>query len=99
MRNLWKLPRNSGIKKQLAQIYAYGIRTPSVSFDFKSTKEKGIWGNKRDLLFIVRTPKVSTLKCRFLLDDKAVVAIGKLLKIHLAQREDVVLDIDYRLLV
>ena len=32
------------------QIIAYGIRRPSVAWDFISTVEKGIWGNKELLL-------------------------------------------------
>ena len=38
------------------QITAYGIRTPSVVWDFRGTVGKGIWGNK-ELLLVVMTPK------------------------------------------
>lgn len=38
------------------QIFAFGVNTSKAIWDFKSTKEKGVWGNKRDLLLMVKTP-------------------------------------------
>jgi len=68
-----------------------------VSWDFKSTKEKGIWGNKRDLLLIVRAPKNSKVKARFLLGAKVEINIGKLIKVPLTKRQDEVVDAEYGL--
>lgn len=79
------------------QIFAYGINRPNLSWDFKSTKEKGVWGNKKDLLLIVRTPKDSIVKGRFLLGAEVEVDIGRLIKIPLTKRQDRVVDIMYDL--
>ena len=77
------------------QIFAYGIRRPSVSWDFKSTREKGIWGNK-NLLLIVRAPKNSKVKGRFVLGAE-VEYIGKLIRIPIAKRKDKLVDDEYDL--
>jgi hypothetical protein len=79
------------------QIFAYGIRRPSVAWDFKSTQEKGIWGNKRYLLLIVRAPKNSKVRGRFLLGAEVEVNIGKLIKISLTKRKDEVVNAEYDL--
>jgi len=70
------------------QIFAYGIRRPSIAWDFKNTKEKGIWGNKRDLLLLVRTPKESKVKGRFILGAEVEVYIDRWIPIPLAKRKD-----------
>src|SRR6476619_3912280 len=49
------------------QIIGYGIHRPSVAWDFRDTKEKGIWGNK-ELLLVVTAPKHSKLKGKFFID-------------------------------
>lgn len=69
------------------QIITYGIRRPHAIWDFKSTKEKGIWGNK-DLFLIVRAPKNSMLKGRFLLGAEVKPYIGDWLPIPFAKRKD-----------
>ncbi len=78
------------------QIIAYGIRRPSVAWDFKSVKERGIWGNK-NLLLIVRTPKNSKIKGRFLLGAEIEFNIGKWIRIALAKRKDDAVDVEYYL--
>jgi len=79
------------------QIFAYGIKRPNMSWHFKSTKEKGIWGNKKDLLLIVRAPKESIVKGRFLLGAEVEVNIGKWINIPLTKRQDQVVDAEYDL--
>ncbi|HWQ96205.1 MAG TPA: hypothetical protein VN368_02415 [Candidatus Methylomirabilis sp.] len=69
------------------QIFAYGIRRPSVSWNFKSTREKGIWGNKY-LLLIVRSPKNSKVRGKFLLGAEVESYIGKWVRILIAKRKD-----------
>lgn len=83
------------------QIFAYGIRRPNVAWDFKSTEEKGIWGNKRDLLLIVRAPKNSKVKGRFLLGAEVEVSIGigKWIRMPLTKRKDDVVNAEYDLSV
>lgn len=79
------------------QIFAFGIRRSSVAWDFKSTKEKGIWGNKRDLLLIVKTLKNSKVKGRFLLGAEVEYNIGRWIPIPLSKRKDDIVDAEYDL--
>ena len=79
------------------QILAFGINMPNVTWDFKSTEEKGIWGNKRDLLLVVRAPKHSKIKGRFLLGAEVEFNIGKWVQIPLSKRKDKVVDREYDL--
>jgi len=76
------------------QIFAFGINMPNVAWDFKSTEEKGIWGNKRDLLLVVRSPKNNKIKGRFQLGAEVEY---KLMKIPLSKREDEIADVEYDL--
>ncbi|MBU7028480.1 MAG: hypothetical protein HXS48_16220 [Theionarchaea archaeon] len=79
------------------QIFAFGINRPNVAWDFKSTEEKGIWGNKRDLLLIVRARKNSKIKGRFLLGAEVEFNVGKWISIPLSKRKDNVVNIEYGL--
>jgi hypothetical protein len=83
------------------QIFAFGIRRSNVAWDFKSTKEKGIWGNKRDLLLIVRAPKNSKVKGRFLLGAEVEFNMGRgiPIRLRLIKRKDEVVDAEYDLSV
>ena len=80
------------------QIFAYGIKTSSVSWDFESTEEKGIWGNKRNLFLIVKAPKNSRIKGRFLLGADVEFDIMKGVPIHLSKRIDDLVNKEYDLL-
>lgn len=79
------------------QILSFGIRRSSMSWDFKTTKEKGIWGNKKDLLLIVRAPKNSEIKGRFLLAAEVKFHIGRWIPIPLSKRKDKLVDNEYDL--
>lgn len=48
------------------EITAFGYRTSSVAWNFKSTSSKDICGNKRNLIIVVQTPKHSNIKGKFL---------------------------------
>lgn len=79
------------------QIFAYGKNTPSMSWDFKSTKQKGIWGNK-DLFLIVRAPKDCKIKGRFLLGAEVESYFREWIRIPLGKRKnDKVVDAEYDL--
>jgi hypothetical protein len=79
------------------QIFAFGVRRPSVAWDFKSTKQRGIWGNK-DLFLIIRAPKNSKVRGRFLLGAEVESYIGEWIRIPLAKRkDDKVVDAKYDL--
>ena len=82
------------------QIFAFGIRRSNVAWDFKSTKEKGIWGNKTDLIQVVHAPKNSKVKGRFLLGAEVEVVIGKQrpIRVPLSKRKgDRIVDAEYDL--
>ncbi len=79
------------------QIFAFGLRRPGVAWDFKSTAEKGVWGNKRNLLLVVKTPKKSKVKGRFIFGAEVEVNVGKLIRIAYSKRKDEIIDAEYDL--
>lgn len=79
------------------QIFAFGLRGPSIAWEFKSTSEKGIWGNKRNLLLVVRTPKKSRIKGRFIFGAEVEVNVGKLIRIAYRKKKDKIIDAEYNL--
>jgi hypothetical protein len=79
------------------EIFASGIRRSNPAWDFRSTEEKGIWGNKSNLLLIIQAPKDSCIKGRFLLGAEVAYNIGKWVKIPLAKKEDEAVNIEYSL--
>jgi len=81
------------------QIFAFGLRTPSIAWEFRDTSEKGIWGNKRDLLLIVKTPKNSKVKGRFIfgVEVEVSVGMGRLVSIPYRRKKDKVIDTEYDL--
>ena len=79
------------------QIFAYGINTPKAIWDFKSTEEKGIWGNRRDLLIVVKSPRNSKVKGKFFLGAEVEFNLGKWIPIPLSKREDKVVNREYNL--
>jgi hypothetical protein len=48
------------------QIVSFGLNTSSVAWDFKSTKEKAVLGDKR-LQLVIQTPRDTKVKGRFVL--------------------------------
>ena len=76
------------------QMFAFGINRSNVAWDFTSIEGKGIWGNKRDLLLVVRSPKDSVLCGRFLLGAEVEF---KVLKVPVSKREDEIVDVEYDL--
>jgi len=70
------------------EIFAFGIRTSNVIWDFKSTEQKGIWGSKKDLLLIIKAPKNSKIKGKFNLGAEVEFNVGGLRRIlPFARRE------------
>jgi hypothetical protein len=55
------------------EVYFFGQRRTIVNWHFKSTKEKKIFGDKNDLMLIVRSPKNTKLKGRFSLDTELLI--------------------------
>jgi len=79
------------------QITAYDINTPKPKWDFESTKEKEMRGNKKDLILIVKAPKNSKVKGRFLFNTEIECKIAKWIPIPLTVRKDKVTDAEYDL--
>jgi len=94
---LFDVRKRQNYIKYEPQIFACGIRRSSMSWNFEATKEKGIWGNKKDLLLIVRAPKNSRIKGRFLLGAEVGYNIGRWIPIPLFKRKDKVVDEEYDL--
>lgn len=79
------------------EIFAFGLRRSEVAWNFSSTKEKSLYGNKKDLLIIVRAPKDSKITGRFLLGAEVEFSIGKLIHLPLVRRDDKAVQIEYDL--
>ncbi|MGD8506577.1 MAG: hypothetical protein PVF15_07945 [Candidatus Bathyarchaeota archaeon] len=79
------------------QMFAFGVNTSKAMWDFKSTEEKGIWGNKRDLLLIARTPKESNVKGRFILAAEVKSHLAKLIPVPIARKKDRIVDAEWNL--
>lgn len=82
------------------EISAFGIMRSNVAWDFKSTEQRGIWGNKKDLLLIIRAPKNSKIKGKFKLGAEVEFNTGRWTRIlSFARRikEDNAVDIEYPL--
>jgi hypothetical protein len=63
--SLFSLSAQREYTSYVPQIFAFGFRTPRVVWDFKSTMQKGLWGDKRNLLLIVTTLRDSKLQGQF----------------------------------
>lgn len=79
------------------QIFAFGVNTAQVVWDFKSTKERGVWGNKRDLLLIVKTRKGSMVKGRFILSAEVGCKIAKWIPIPISKKKEKAVEVEYDL--
>ena len=79
------------------EIFSFGLRRSGVSWDFKRTKSKEILGDKSDLFLLIRVPKNSKIKGRFLLGAEVECNIGKWVKITLAKKEDKAVEVEYPL--
>ena len=79
------------------QIIAYDIDTSKPKWDFESTEEKEMRGNKKDLLLIVKAPKNSKVKGRFSFNAEIECKIAKWIPIPLTVRKDTVVDAEYDL--
>lgn len=82
------------------QITAYGVKTSSPIWDFESTEEKELRGNKKDLILIVKAPKNSKLKGRFSFNTEIEYKVGirKWIPIFCSVKKDnVVINAEYDL--
>jgi hypothetical protein len=43
------------------QVFAFGIGRSNAGWNFESSEERGIWGNKKNLILIIKSPKNSNI--------------------------------------
>ena len=80
------------------EIFAFGIGTSNVGWNFSTTRSKGVYGNKRGLNLIIKSSQNCPIKGRFLLGAEVEVYIDRWLKIPLSKkREDQVANAEYNL--
>lgn len=70
------------------QIFAFGLGTPNPAWDFQSTKERGIWGNMRDLLLVIRTRKGTKVKAKFIIAAEVELCLLGWLRVPVVTRRD-----------
>jgi hypothetical protein len=78
------------------EITSFGINRPGIGWNFAKTKEKGVWGDKIVLL-VIRAPKNSKVKGRFLLGGEVSSHISKWMLIPITKTKDTVVDAEYDL--
>lgn len=80
------------------QILGFGLRTSSVVWDFKKTKNKEIGGNQKDLFLIVKTPKKSKVKGKFEIGAELEVYLDRWIPIPFAKsKKDKIVNTEYYL--
>jgi hypothetical protein len=67
------------------QINGFGINRSSTGWNFDKTKEKGIWGD-RIVLLVVRAPKNSKVRARFLLGAEVSSHLSKWIPIPVTKK-------------
>ena len=77
------------------ELFSFGIGRSIVAWNFSKTKEKSIFGDKRDLLLIVRASKDSRITGKFLLAAEVEFNIGKLIRIPFVRKGAV--EVEYKL--
>ena len=78
------------------QITSFGINKSTVAWNFKRTKEKGILGDKL-LFLVVKAPKDSMVKGRFLLGGEVSSHFSNWMPIPLSKRKERAVDAEYDL--
>lgn len=77
------------------QLFAFGVKTSQVVWDFKSTKEKGIWGDKTGLNIIIKAPKDKKIKGKFVVSAEVETYLGKWIRIPLIKKRDDLATAEY----
>ncbi|HKI09434.1 MAG TPA: hypothetical protein VKA09_13655 [Nitrososphaeraceae archaeon] len=78
------------------QITSFGLNRSEVVWQFKKTKEKGIWGDK-SLLVVVRSPKGSEVKGRFLIGAQISSHLSKWVPLPVRNKDERIVDAVYTL--
>jgi hypothetical protein len=78
------------------QITSFGLNTSKVAWDFKSTKERAVLGDKK-LQLVIQTPKGIKVKGKFLLGAEVSSSVSKWLPVPVSKRKDNAVEAQYDL--
>jgi hypothetical protein len=78
------------------QITGFGINRSTLAWNFSNTKAKGICGDKL-VLVVIRGPKNSKIKGRFLLGGEVSSRLSNWIPIPVSKRKDEAVDAEYDL--
>jgi hypothetical protein len=78
------------------QIFGFGIGKPTIAWNFSKTKGKGILGDKL-LLVVIKAPKDSKVKGRFLLGAEVSSHLSNWIPIPVSKRKDDAVEAEYDL--
>ncbi len=78
------------------QITTVGLTTPKVAWNFKSTRERTVEGDKK-LQLIIQTPKGTKIKGKFLLGAEVSSSVSKWLPVPVSKRKDNAVEAQYDL--
>jgi len=78
------------------QITSFGLNRSNVIWQFKSTKQQGIFGNKT-LLVIIKAPKDSKVKGKFLIGAEVSSRLSKWMPFPVRNSDDRIVSVEYSL--
>jgi hypothetical protein len=78
------------------QITSFGLNTSKVAWDFRSTKERAVLGDKK-LQLVIQAPKGTKIKGKFLLGAEVSSSVSKWLPVPVSKRKDNAVEAQYDL--
>jgi hypothetical protein len=78
------------------QITSFGLNTSKVAWDFRSSKERAVLGDKK-LQLVIQTPKGTKVKGKFLLGAEVSSSFSKWLPVPVSKRKDNAVETPYEL--
>jgi hypothetical protein len=78
------------------EIISFGLNTSKVAWDFKSTKERAVSGDKK-LQLVIQTPKGTKVKGKFLLGAEVSSSVSRWLPVPVSKRKDNAVEVHYDL--
>jgi hypothetical protein len=78
------------------QITSFGLNRSNVIWEFKKTKEKGIFGDKT-LLLVIRAPRGSKVKGRFLIGAEVASRLSRWMPFPVKNSDDSIVNVEYEL--
>jgi hypothetical protein len=78
------------------QITSFGLNTSKAVWDFKSTKERSVLGDKK-LQLVIQTPKGTKVRGKFLLGAEVSSSVSRWLPVPVSKRKDNAVEAQYDL--